>query len=103
VRAPLFEPEWIKSGALVISMAANQYPPEFRDKARLVADIAETTSDDRTPLGAVIVDGTDPRRSTDDQVIYQLEGGTVQDLFVATWGYEWATARGLGRPFDLSD
>ena len=35
-------------------------------------------------------------------VIYRLEGGTVQDLFVATWGYEWARARGLGRPFDLS-
>jgi hypothetical protein len=35
-------------------------------------------------------------------VIYQLEGGTVQDLFVATWGYEWAIARGLGRQFDLS-
>jgi ornithine cyclodeaminase/alanine dehydrogenase-like protein (mu-crystallin family) len=103
VREPLFEPAWIKPGALVISMASNQYTPEFRDQARLVADIAETSSDDRTPLGAIIVDGTNPRRSTDDQVIYQLEGGTVQDLFVATWGYEWATARGLGRPFDLSD
>jgi alanine dehydrogenase len=103
VREPLFEPTWIKPGALVISMAANQYPAEFRAHARLVADIPETSSDDRTPLGAVIVDVIDPRRSADDQVIYQLEGGTVQDLFVATWGYEWATARGLGRPFDLSD
>jgi ornithine cyclodeaminase/alanine dehydrogenase-like protein (mu-crystallin family) len=103
VREPLFEPTWIKPGALVISMAANQYPVEFREQARLVADIPETSSDDRTPLGAVIVEGTNPRRSADDQVIYQLEGGTVQDLFVATWGYEWATARGLGRPFDLSD
>jgi ornithine cyclodeaminase/alanine dehydrogenase-like protein (mu-crystallin family) len=102
VREPLFEPTWIKSGALVISMAAKQYPPEFREKARLVADIAEATGDDRTPLGAIIVAGANPRRSIHDQVIYQLEGGTVQDLFVATWGYEWATARGLGRPFDLS-
>jgi alanine dehydrogenase len=103
VREPLFESAWIKPGALVVSMAANQYTPRFREQARLVADIPETSNDDRTPLGAVIADGANPRRSADDQVIYQLEGGTVQDLFVATWGYEWATARGLGRPFDLSD
>jgi ornithine cyclodeaminase/alanine dehydrogenase-like protein (mu-crystallin family) len=103
VREPLFEPAWVKPGALVISMASGQYTPQFRAQARLVADIPEGSSDDRTPLGAVLVDATNPRRSSGDQVIYQLEGGTVQDLFVATWGYEWATARGLGRPFDLSD
>jgi ornithine cyclodeaminase/alanine dehydrogenase-like protein (mu-crystallin family) len=60
------------------------------------------TSDDVTALGAVIVDGADPRRAQSDTVIYHLEGGTVQDLFVASWGYQWAKARGLGHPFDLS-
>jgi ornithine cyclodeaminase/alanine dehydrogenase-like protein (mu-crystallin family) len=57
---------------------------------------------DVTPLGQVIQDGADPRRTPQDTVIYHLEGGTVQDLYIATWGYTWAKARGLGKPFDLS-
>jgi alanine dehydrogenase len=51
---------------------------------------------------AEVVGDAIPRRHEAERVIYQLEGGTVQDLFVATWGYEWARARGLGQPFDLS-
>ena len=101
VRTPLFEPEWIAPGALVISMAANQYPPAFAERARRVADISEP-ADQRLPLGAVIAEGVAARSAASDQVIYNLEGGTVQDLFVASWGYAWARARGLGRPFDLS-
>jgi hypothetical protein len=27
----------------------------------------------------------------------------VQDLFVASWGYNWALQRGLGKPFELWD
>jgi ornithine cyclodeaminase/alanine dehydrogenase-like protein (mu-crystallin family) len=103
VREPLFEPDWIAPGALVISMAGNQYPAAFRADARLVADIVEFTADQAaTPLGAIIADGSLPREAATDRVIYQLEGGTVQDLFIATWGYEWAIARGCGTSFDLS-
>ena len=121
-REPLFQPEWIKPGALVISMAPNQYSAEFVRGVRVVAasweNLAEEpsprppfdrliesgafTRDDVTPLGAVIADGANPRRNGDDTVAYHLEGGTVQDLFLATWGYEWARQRGLGKPFDLS-
>jgi ornithine cyclodeaminase/alanine dehydrogenase-like protein (mu-crystallin family) len=54
------------------------------------------------PLGAVIAGEASPRLHGADTVVYRLEGGTVQDLFVATWGYQWARARGLGREFDLS-
>jgi len=71
-------------------------------QSRLVADIPEFTSDEYVPLGAVIVEGLRARRADDERVIYRLEGGTVQDLFVATWGYNWARAHGLGQPFDLS-
>jgi alanine dehydrogenase len=102
VRAPLFEAGWVKPGALVISMAANQYPADFGQAARTVADIPDPTVETTTSLGAVIVDGASARRAPHEAVIYRLEGGTVQDLYVATWGYEWAKARGRGRPFDLS-
>ena len=57
------------------------------------------SKDDVTELGP-IMDGTaDVRRNSDDTVIYDLTGGNVHDLFLATWAYEWAKARGLGSTF----
>src|SRR5579875_1933509 len=122
VREPLFEASIVKPGALVISMASSQYAADLVRRSRVVAAswenlVAEPaprppydelvadgtfTREHVTPLGDVIVKGANPRRAAADTVIYHLEGGTVQDLFVATWGYQWATARGRGKPFDLS-
>jgi ornithine cyclodeaminase/alanine dehydrogenase-like protein (mu-crystallin family) len=99
VRAPLFAAEWIRPGALVISMAANQCPPELQGVE--VVDIPETEA--TIPLGAVIAKEVSSRLHPSDTVLYRLEGGTVQDLFVASWGYRWATARGRGMEFDLSN
>jgi len=109
-------------GALAISMASHQYKPEFVLRSRVCAASFESLTeagttvqpygeltqqgkfkkDDVTELGAVITQGANPRRSESDTVIYHLEGGSAQDLFLATWGYEWAKANGLGKPFDLS-
>jgi ornithine cyclodeaminase/alanine dehydrogenase-like protein (mu-crystallin family) len=120
VREPLFEPDWVRPGALIISMAPKQYSADAVRRARVVSTWESLTEpaprapydeliragffgrDDVTELGNVIGGTADPRRTAGETVIYHLEGGTVQDLFVATWGYEWAKARGLGRPFDLS-
>jgi ornithine cyclodeaminase/alanine dehydrogenase-like protein (mu-crystallin family) len=123
IREPLFEPSWVKTGALVISMAPSQYSADFVRSSRVVAASWENLTmeppaprppytelmennefppDKVTPLGSVILDGANPRRSRDETVIYHLEGGTAQDLFIATWGYEWATSHGFGKPFDLS-
>ncbi len=121
VREPLFDPDWVRPGALIISMAPSQYSAEVVRRSRVVAasyenlvsepaprppydelvQRGEFSHEDVTPLAAVIVGGANPRRGESDTVIYHLEGGTSQDLFVATWGYDWARARGLGRPFDL--
>jgi alanine dehydrogenase len=100
VREPLFDKAWLKPGALLISMAANQYPPDLANTSTVVVDIPETEA--LIPLGSIITQEVSARLHPEDTVIYRLEGGTVQDLFVATWGYNWATARGLGQPFDLS-
>ncbi len=120
LREPLFEPAWIKPGALVVSMGANQCPEAFVRDARVVTgwqslitpaprapydhliESGALTRDDVTELGSVIVDGVNPRTSSEQAAIYQLEGGTAHDLFVAIWGYHWAKERGLGHPFDLS-
>ncbi|HEX5370446.1 MAG TPA: hypothetical protein VFY10_13615 [Dehalococcoidia bacterium] len=120
VREPLFEPSSVKPGALVVSMAPNQYTADFLRATRLVTDWTSLTQPEARPpfeelinggelkqehvmpLGAVIVDGANPRRTADETVVYHLEGGTTHDLFVASWGYDWARAHGLGVPFDLS-
>jgi alanine dehydrogenase len=116
-REPLFDPSWVKPGALVISMAANQYTGEFVQKCRVVTIDGENLPaqpyteliekglfkrEEVVALGEVILEGVDPRQSPQDTVIYHLEGGTMQDLFVASFGYAWAQGRGLGKPFDLS-
>ncbi|MGH2366128.1 MAG: ornithine cyclodeaminase family protein [Chloroflexota bacterium] len=123
VREPLFEPSWIRPGALVISMAPNQCQPEFVESAQLVAASWATFSGEPEPrppykqliadgritergnftaLGSIIMGDAPPRDGSGDTVLYQLEGGTAQDLFVAAWGYQWAKARGVGVSFDLS-
>jgi alanine dehydrogenase len=100
VREPLLETTWVKRGALVISMAANQYPAELANTAATVVDIPETEA--LIPLGSIITEEVNARLHAEDTLIYRLEGGTVQDLFVASWGYAWASARGLGHEFDLN-
>jgi ornithine cyclodeaminase/alanine dehydrogenase-like protein (mu-crystallin family) len=118
LREPLFDGEWIKPGALVVSMAPSQSRADFVARSRVVSlwhslttpearppfkeliEDGRLTEKDVLPLGAVI-DGANPRRSPDDNVLYHLEGGTAHDLFVAMWGYEWAVSKGLGKPFDL--
>jgi ornithine cyclodeaminase/alanine dehydrogenase-like protein (mu-crystallin family) len=123
VREPLYEPDWVRPGALVVAMGGNQSPGDFVAKARVVANrpndpmtgigriepygallkAGQLKAEDVTELGAVIVDGADPRRTPDDSVVFHLEGGTAHDLFVATWGYEWAIERGLGTTFDFRE
>ena len=81
-------------------MAHNQYSPSLAEHAKVVTSGFEQRAG-AIPLGAVIAGRAQPR-AADDRVIYALEGGTAQDLLVASWGYEWARARGLGQQFDLS-
>jgi alanine dehydrogenase len=121
LREPLFEPDWVKPGSLVISMASSQCTEAFVASARVVATsyalLMETApkppydaligagrfgEDDVTELASVVVEGAQPRRAASDTVLYELTGGSFHDLFIATWGYEWARSRRLGVPFDLS-
>jgi ornithine cyclodeaminase/alanine dehydrogenase-like protein (mu-crystallin family) len=121
VREPLFEPGWVKPGALVISMASAQCTEAFVASARVVATSYDLLMEPRPkspydalisqgwfheedvlPLASVVVDKVPARKVEADRVLYELTGGSFHDLFIATWGYEWARSRGLGAPFDLS-
>ncbi|MFM9969337.1 MAG: hypothetical protein ACKVQK_13175 [Burkholderiales bacterium] len=121
LREPLFEPSWVKPGALVVALAPNQCPIDFVRQARVVAvswdallhpeswppfdqliGSGELTQDKITTLGAVI-EGTKPRRSPEERVVYYLEGASAADLYVASWAYDWAKSQGLGKHFDLRE
>ena len=121
LREPLFEPGWVRPGALVISMASSQCTEAFVASARVVAtnydllmepapkppydglvSAGRFGPEDVTDLASVVVEGAAPRREESETVLYELTGGSFHDLFIATWGYEWARSQGLGVPFDLS-
>jgi ornithine cyclodeaminase/alanine dehydrogenase-like protein (mu-crystallin family) len=121
VREPLFEADWVKPGALVISMAGSQCNEAFVASARVVATSygllmepapkppydtltaqGRFAEQDVLPLATVVVDKAQPRRVASDPVLYELTGGSCHDLFIATWGYAWARTQGLGVTFDLS-
>jgi len=55
-----------------------------------------------TDLASVVAGKASPRLREQDRVLYELTGGSFHDLFIATWGYEWAREQQLGKPFDLS-
>jgi ornithine cyclodeaminase/alanine dehydrogenase-like protein (mu-crystallin family) len=120
-REPLFDADWIKPGALVISMAGSQCTAEFVASARVVATNYTLLVEPRpkspydalisqgrfgpeqvTDLASVVVGKASPRLREQDRVLYELTGGSFHDLFIATWGYEWAREQQLGKPFDLS-
>jgi ornithine cyclodeaminase/alanine dehydrogenase-like protein (mu-crystallin family) len=121
VREPLFDPEWIKPGALVISMAPSQCTEPFVASARVVATSYDLLMEPKpkppydslvakgafgrervTELASIVRGDAKARTSENDTTLYELTGGSFHDLYIATWGYEWARARGLGKPFDLS-
>jgi ornithine cyclodeaminase/alanine dehydrogenase len=121
VREPLFEPDWVQPGALVISMASSQCTEEFVGSARVVATSYDLLMEpapkppydaliekglfqeqDVLELASVVVEEAQARRQASDRVLYELTGGSFHDLFIATWGYEWARSQGLGASFDLS-
>ncbi len=60
VREPLFDAEWVKPGALVVSMASAQCTPEFVRSARVVATnwyvMAEETKP-KSPYDVLIPEG----------------------------------------------
>lgn len=122
VREPLFEPDWVQPGALVISMASSQCTEEFVSSTRVVATSYDLLMEPapkppydaliakglfREPnvleLAAVVVEKAQARHQPSDRVLYELTGGSFHDLFIATWGYEWARTQGLGAPFNLSN
>jgi alanine dehydrogenase len=120
--APVFETGWLKPGALVVSIAAGQVPPDLLARARVVAsslvDVAgpgakrepytsAIASGAWDPTQAVelvdVLAGATPGRTRDDEIIlYEMPGMGAWDTAMVRWVYTWATQHEVGTPFHLS-
>jgi alanine dehydrogenase len=118
-RQPVLEMDWVKAGALVISIGSNQLPPAVMEGPRVVSTTWQSLAT-REPhaaavkaghfgpdnvaaeLGALIVDGATVHRDAGETVIFELSRINVWAVAVAHWAYEWAVRDGVGTPFTLS-
>jgi ornithine cyclodeaminase/alanine dehydrogenase-like protein (mu-crystallin family) len=119
---PVFETSWLKPGALVISIAAGQVPPDLVPAARVVVSslpdvagpgakrepytslIASGAWDPARAIELVdVIAGASPGRTRDDEsVLYEMPGMGAWDTAIFRWVYRWATEHEVGTPFHLS-
>ncbi len=121
-RAQIIEPNWIKPGALVVSITSGQLPRETVKKSRLIVSWKEELlggEAPRQPYAAMIADGSwsgddiaaelgdvllrkvAARRKESETVVFESVGMSLWDSTAAAWAYRWALERKVGTPFSL--
>ena len=121
-RAPAFEWEWVKPGALVMPIGGGQLPEEAIGQARIVVPTFDSTREEATardPLGAAIRDGrlqpedvielgavirgeVQVRAEEDDTVVFDVGRINIWAVAVTNWAYEWCREREIGTAVNLS-
>jgi alanine dehydrogenase len=120
-REPALHADWVRPGALVISMSAGQLAPEVVLQSRvIVASKPEVVEGRREPFRSLIADGRwsaegvaatlaevmegqrPGRQSQDETILYEMPGMSVWDIAIMRWAYDWAVANELGSTFHLS-
>jgi ornithine cyclodeaminase/alanine dehydrogenase-like protein (mu-crystallin family) len=117
--SPAYAAEWVKPGALVVSMTGSA-PPELTRSARLVvptrrrpelvafgfngpaAPRPPAVPDDAIELIDVMEGRTAPRDVPERRVVWELANVYLWDLAIARWAYDWAVRGGVGHAFALS-
>jgi ornithine cyclodeaminase/alanine dehydrogenase-like protein (mu-crystallin family) len=117
---PVLESTWIRPGALVISIAANQIPRDLVFRSHLVVSWRQRFLEEKrepyaslaaegkwsekttTELGEVILGRAEARNNPDQVVIAELPGMPLWDAAIARLALDWARERGVGLPFQLS-
>lgn len=114
--AATFDPEWVKPGALVASIARGQLPPALAHSARFIASTqtgfaeggrrgTEAPStinpgwESSSPVGSLldVIEGSIPaREDVSDRVLFMLMGIPSVDTAVARHALDWARANGVG-------
>ena len=122
-RAPIIEPDWIKPGALVVSITSGQLPQETVKNSRLIVSWKEELLGGEAPrqpyaammadgswsadhieaeLGEVLLGKVPARRREDETIVFESVGMSLWDSTTAAWAYRWAQAHKIGSPFSLA-
>jgi alanine dehydrogenase len=118
-RGQLVEADWLKPGALIISISAGQFPPSLVAESRVVATSWSSLAS-HEPFGSFIKAGTytrqhiagelaqvilkevEVRRHPQETVVFELTGVQLWAVRLAHWACQWATSEGVGTPFVLN-
>jgi ornithine cyclodeaminase/alanine dehydrogenase-like protein (mu-crystallin family) len=115
-----YEADWVKPGALLISMTRSA-PAELDDVAQVVVATLQRPEivalkfngpsaprpapDPPTTIELLdVMEGRrSPRAHAGQPVVWELAQVYAWDLPIARWAYDWAVAQGVGQPFGLTD
>jgi len=121
-RSTVIEPEWIKPGALVVSITSGQLPRQTVANSRVLVSWKEEVLGGealRQPYMAMIADGSwsaekiagelgdvilgkIPGRVHDNEpIVFESVGMAIWDTVAAAWAYRWAVEQGAGTKFSL--
>lgn len=116
--APVYDADWVKPGATLISINATQSPPDLIQKARVVVGYraermgepyqsmieAGRWSSDRVAasLGEVIAGKRPAREHESDIVLVDMNSAGAWEPALYRWVYQWALANEAGTEVHLS-
>jgi alanine dehydrogenase len=122
-RATVIEPQWIKPGALVVSITSGQLPREAVAHSRVIVSWQEEVLGGEAPrqpystmiadgswsadkiageLGDVILGRIPARVSESETIVFESVGMPIWDTVATAWAYRWAVTNSIGTAFSLS-
>lgn len=121
-RSVVIEPQWIKPGALVVSITSGQLSRETVANSRVIVSWREEVLSGEAPrqpymamiaegswsaekiageLGDVILGKVRARANENETVVFESVGMPTWDTVTTAWAYRWAAAQGVGVKFSL--
>ena len=121
-RSTVIEPDWVRPGALVVSITSGQLPRATIKNSRVIVSWKEEVlggEAPRQPYASMIADGSwsadqitgelgdvllgkiPARVSENDTIVFESVGMSLWDTTATAWAYRWALANGVGSKFSL--
>jgi alanine dehydrogenase len=121
-RTPVLQSDWIRPGALVVSITSGQLPQDLIARSRVVVSWKEEVLGGEAPrqpyismieagvwsadniageLGEVVLGRRRARQTDRETVIFECVGMPLWDTTAAVWAYQWAKKNGVGTFFSL--
>jgi len=121
-RSPVLEAPWVSPGALIITIASGQIPPEVVKTSRVFASWKKEMLEGKPPrepynsmidagewsadkiageLGEVILGRVAARERDGEVVLFEMPGMPLWDTAAVAWAYRWAVQNNAGTEFTL--